>query len=127
MAYELTLHRRAAKAIQGLPTAEQATAIAKLRRLADDPRTMPDVEKLTGQDAYRLRVGARRVVYTVDHDLKAIAVSNVAHRSEVYRLSVCGGFPDSNQRCNASVCERHARLGVLRGGGCPRVIMAKST
>jgi mRNA-degrading endonuclease RelE of RelBE toxin-antitoxin system len=46
---------------------------------------MPDVEKLTRQDAYRLRVGAWRVVYAVDHDLKAIAVSKVAHRSEVYR------------------------------------------
>jgi len=85
MAYDLTIHRAAAKAIQRLPKAERDAVIAKLRRLANDPRTMPDVEKLTGQDAYRFRVGDWRVVYAVDHSLMVIAVAKVAHRSQVYR------------------------------------------
>lgn len=85
MAYSLTIHRSAAKAIKALPKAEQQAVLEKLRRLSADPRTMPDVTKLTGQDAYRFRVGDWRVVYAVDHDLRAVAVAKVAHRSEVYR------------------------------------------
>jgi mRNA interferase RelE/StbE len=85
MAYELTIHRRAAKAIQRLPKAECDAVVAKLRRLANDPQAMPDVEKLKGQDAYRFRVGDWRVVYAVDHAQKIVAVSKVAHRSQVYR------------------------------------------
>jgi mRNA interferase RelE/StbE len=85
MAYDLTIDRKAAKAIQKLPEPERSAVLAKLRRLATDPRTMPDVVKLSGQDAFRFRVGDWRVVYAVDHDLRAIAISKVMHRSQVYR------------------------------------------
>lgn len=43
-------------------------------------------EKLTGsQNAYRLRKGDYRVLYTVDDSAKTIIIYKIAHRREVYR------------------------------------------
>ena len=42
--------------------------------------------KLQGSDdAYRIRVGDYRVIYTVDDTVLIVAVERVRHRREVYR------------------------------------------
>ena len=35
---------------------------------------------------YKLRVGDWRVIYSIDHERKAIVVHMVGHRREIYRL-----------------------------------------
>ena len=56
-----------------------------MQPLAHHPR--PDgCRKLQGSDdAYRIRVGDYRVIYTVDDAVLIVAVERVSHRREVYR------------------------------------------
>lgn len=41
--------------------------------------------KLTGQDAYRIRVGDYGIIYSIHDDRLLILVIDVGHRREVYR------------------------------------------
>ena len=45
------------------------------------------LEKLAdrSEDAFRIRIGDYRVIYTVDDTVCIVAIENVRHRSEAYR------------------------------------------
>jgi mRNA interferase RelE/StbE len=55
-----------------------------LERLAEDPRA-PGTERLTGVDAYRLRVGDYRLIYEIDDAARVVYVTRVRHRRDAYR------------------------------------------
>lgn len=52
--------------------------------LAIDPRAGA-VEKLSGLELYRVRVGDHRIVYRIDDAARAVFVHRVRHRRDVYR------------------------------------------
>jgi len=58
--------------------------IRRIEALADDPRP-PGVQKLSGQDRYRIRQGVYRIVYAIQDQDLCVVVVKVGHRSEVYR------------------------------------------
>ena len=58
--------------------------VSRIRALASDPRP-PGCEKLTGQDRYRIRQGAYRIVYSVEDDTLVVYVVKVGQRGDVYR------------------------------------------
>jgi mRNA interferase RelE/StbE len=48
-------------------------------------RVRPAAKKLRGyKDRWRIRVGNYRVVYAIDDGKKAVDVTRIAHRKEVY-------------------------------------------
>lgn len=51
--------------------------------LAEDPRP-PSAKKLKGRDAFRVRVGNYRVIYTVEDDVLLVVVVTLGHRRDVY-------------------------------------------
>jgi mRNA interferase RelE/StbE len=55
-----------------------------LRALADEPRPHGR-QKLSGRDAWRIRVGAYRVIYEIDDAARSLLVVHVGHRRDVYR------------------------------------------
>jgi len=58
--------------------------LARLRALESNPRP-PDVKKLKGRAAWRVRVGDYRIIYEIhDRELVVIVVT-IGHRREVYR------------------------------------------
>ena len=58
----------------------------KLDQLAQDPYAHnPNVTRLQGRPAYRLRVGDWRVIYELEDDRLVILVLKVAPRGGVYR------------------------------------------
>ena len=58
--------------------------VARLERLAINPRP-PGCKKLRGGDKeWRIRVGDYRIVYEVDDRVRSIDVTRIAHRREVY-------------------------------------------
>ena len=65
------------------------TALRILRKLADleaDPYGLATTE-LVGEPGFRrLRIGAYRIIYTVDHDHIVIWIVAVGHRSRVYQV-----------------------------------------
>lgn len=55
-----------------------------LLKLEQNPRP-PGALKLTGEEGYRIRAGAWRVLYRIDDSLRHVVVYRVKHRREVYR------------------------------------------
>ncbi len=52
--------------------------------LAENPRPTGCI-KLTGMEAYRIRVGDYRIVYEITDRVLIVTVIDVGHRREVYR------------------------------------------
>jgi mRNA interferase RelE/StbE len=85
MAYEVEVTHKAAQAVRRLPAADRDRITAAIRNLGNDPRPH-GCEKLAGmKNAYRIRSGDYRVVYTVEDSIRIVSVVRVAHRREVYR------------------------------------------
>jgi mRNA interferase RelE/StbE len=73
------------KDLRKLPASLAARVVGEVEALGTHP--FPHgVEKLSGpENAYRIRLGAYRVVYSVFRELKLIEVQRVRHRKDVYR------------------------------------------
>jgi mRNA interferase RelE/StbE len=80
LAYKPSVERELAK----LPRSILQRADAAIQELTETPRP-PGCIKLTGVDAYRLRVGDYRIVYTIDDPGRLVVIHAVRHRREVYR------------------------------------------
>jgi mRNA interferase RelE/StbE len=84
MRYALEYVNAASRAVEKLPSRLQHRILDRLQTLTTNPRP-PGSLKLTGQDAYRLRVGDYRIIYTIHDDRLIVLVIDVGHRREVYR------------------------------------------
>lgn len=52
--------------------------------LATNPRPS-GCQKLSGREAWRVRVGDNRVVYEIDDPARRVLVVHIGHRRDVYR------------------------------------------
>jgi mRNA interferase RelE/StbE len=55
-----------------------------IRDLSNQPRP-PGCKKLSGRDAWRIRVGDYRVIYEITDFELVILIVHIGHRSEVYK------------------------------------------
>jgi mRNA interferase RelE/StbE len=55
-----------------------------MEALADAPRPQ-GCSKLTGRDAWRIRVGDYRIIYEIFDDRRVVIVVVVGHRKDAYR------------------------------------------
>ncbi|MFT4299504.1 MAG: type II toxin-antitoxin system RelE/ParE family toxin [Aeromicrobium sp.] len=84
MAYGIVIARKAAKALRLIDARQRAKIEEKIDALAVEPRPV-GVKKLTGLDAYRLRVGNYRVVYAIDDTVRIVEVTHVGTRQSIYK------------------------------------------
>ena len=85
--YKLLITRSATKELEAIPTKDRNRIIAKIRTLEKNPRP-PEVEKLSGEDKYRLRQGDYRILYEIlDRQLvvTVVTVVRIGNRRDVYR------------------------------------------
>lgn len=83
--YTLALTESAAKELSRL-TGPVVTRIAgRIERLADNPRPSGCKKLKGGVNEWRIRIGDYRVVYTIEDTAKAVDVTRIAHRKEVYK------------------------------------------
>ena len=82
--YELVFKKSVAKDLRGFPKADVKRILQRIRALADDPRP-PGCEKLSGQERYRLRQGAYRIVYEIHEKVLIVLIVKIGHRRDVYR------------------------------------------
>jgi mRNA interferase RelE/StbE len=86
--YRISIKCSAVKEIEAIPQKKERQRIIKrIGNLAANPRP-PGSRKLSGNDRYRIRQGAYRIVYSIKDNELLVVVVKVGNRKDVYR----GGF-----------------------------------
>lgn len=84
MRYQVILPKSVQKELNRLPDEITNRILIRLAALEINPRP-PDMKKLKGRDAWRIRVGDYRVIYEIHDRILQIIVITVGHRREIYR------------------------------------------
>ena len=84
MTYALLIERRAQRSLSRIAVQDRERISDAIRRLAEEPRPH-GVKKLSGRDAWRIRVGDYRILYEIQDERLLILVIDVGHRREIYR------------------------------------------
>jgi len=82
--YEVLIKPSAEKEMDRLPASVFRRAARVILALEADPRPV-GCKKLHGVEEYSLRVGAYRILYTIDDSARQIEVVAVGHRRDIYR------------------------------------------
>lgn len=82
--YEIEFKRSVDKDVRGIPASDLKKILLKIDSLRDNPRP-PGSVKLAGEEYYRIRQGAYRIVYEVQDTKLVIVVIKIGHRREIYR------------------------------------------
>ena len=82
--YKLLIKPSAIKELNKVPKKELSKITNKIQSLSKDPRPS-GCEKLAAQNAYRIRQGSYRIIYTIEDDNLIILVIKIGHRRDVYR------------------------------------------
>jgi len=82
--YTVVISRSAVKELDGLSPKTHERVIDHILQLEDNPHVF-GAEKLTGIDAYKLRVGNLRIIYTIDDKDKVVEIVMVDDRKQVYK------------------------------------------
>jgi mRNA interferase RelE/StbE len=83
--YEVELTARARKQYKALDPVVRERVRRTLRDLADDPAPAQVKALAGGSGLFRVRVGAWRIIYRIEHDQGRVVVVDIGHRSTVYR------------------------------------------
>lgn len=83
--YIIVLKKSAQKELSKISKTYYKSIKDAIDNLAYEPR--PDgCKKLSGNsDNYRIRVGAYRVVYTIEDNILKVSVIKVGHRKDIYK------------------------------------------
>jgi mRNA interferase RelE/StbE len=82
--YTVLFKRSAERELRATPPNDAKRILQIIQGLGLDPRP-PGCKKLKGQEAYRVRQGDYRILYTIDDSSKVVEIIKIGHRSEVYR------------------------------------------
>jgi len=82
--YRIVFKQSVAKDLSNIPKRDVQRILERIDGLADDPRPV-GVEKLSGDEKYRIRQGSYRILYAIDDDVVTVMIVKVGHRRDVYR------------------------------------------
>ena len=84
MSYHVVILSLARREIDKLPRDVKLRIAARIVSLEEDPRPNGAI-KMQGAESYRIRIGDYRVVYTIDDEVRIVAIIRAGHRRDVYR------------------------------------------
>ncbi len=84
MSFKILIERSALKALSKIPLAYRDRITDAIRTLADNRRPR-GAKKLSGRDAWRIRLGGYRVIYEIHDDELIVLVVSIGDRKDVYR------------------------------------------
>jgi mRNA interferase RelE/StbE len=82
--YSVYVTKTVQKQLAKLPNTIADRLETKMLALENDPRP-PGAVKLTGRDAYRIRVGDYRFIYDIQDAVLIVDILKVAHRKDIYK------------------------------------------
>ena len=84
MIYSVFIEKSAKKELTKIGLPDRDRIITAIRKLSENPRPLK-VKKLTGREAWRIRIGNYRVIYEIKDDQLIVLVITIGHRREIYR------------------------------------------
>lgn len=84
MPHTILILRSAQKELAELPSEIFIRIRDAIQALEEEPRPSGCV-KLSGREAWRIRIGNYRIIYEIDDAQKKLTVIHVGHRRDVYR------------------------------------------
>jgi len=84
--FEVIFKQSVAKDLRQLPKKDIKKILRRIEALRKEPRPA-GVEKLSGQEKYRIRQGMYRILYEIRNNELIIVVVKVGHRRYVYRVT----------------------------------------
>jgi len=82
--YQIEAQPELTRQMRGIPQHEKVRIMARIDTLATDPRPT-GVEKLTGVEGWRIRIGDYRVTYRIDDTKRVVTITRVGQRGSIYR------------------------------------------
>ena len=83
--YLVEFRRSAEKDLRRLNSSIQARVLRVIEALASNPRPNGCHKLVDSNNAYRVRVGDYRIIYTISDAVLIVAIESIRHRREVYR------------------------------------------
>jgi len=84
--YRVVFRKSVAQDLRRIPNSNLRRILATIDSLSEEPRPV-GVEKLSGQEKYRVRQGNYRILYEIKDDEVIVVVVKVGHRRDVYLRS----------------------------------------
>ena len=84
MPYAITIKRKAQKSLIKIPEPHQSRIIKSIKKLAANPHPVQS-KKLTGRNAWRIRIGNYRVIYEISNNKLLILVLHIGDRKDIYK------------------------------------------
>ena len=85
MSYRIQVTRSAEREILRLPVQLRNRILQSLDGLFKQPRPNGCKKLRDSENLWRMRIGAYRVIYSIQDEVRLVRVERAAHRSEVYR------------------------------------------
>jgi mRNA interferase RelE/StbE len=83
--YKVIIDRQVLKSLNKMPNVYLSGIREAINNLASNPRPFGCVKLVGSENAYRLRVGIYRIIYTIEDNILTVEVIKIDHRSRVYR------------------------------------------
>ena len=84
--YKIIFRKSVAQDMRRIPNRDLRKILAAINSLSEEPRPS-GVERLSGQEKYRVRQGNYRIIYEINVKEVMVIVVKVGHRKDVYRRS----------------------------------------
>ena len=84
MDYKIQIKKKVIKYLETLRKKDAERIISVIQALAIEPRPT-GFKKLTGEDAYRIRIGNYRVIYEILDDMLIVYILKAGPRGDVYK------------------------------------------
>jgi len=84
--YRLVFRKSVVRDLRRIPNHDLKRILSTLESLSEDPRPV-GIEKLSGNERYRVRQGNYRIIYEINDNEIVVVVVKVGHRKDVYRCS----------------------------------------
>ena len=82
--YKIVFKKSVAKDLRQIPKKYIQRILKRIDSLKEDPRPA-GVEKLSGDEKYRIRQGNYRILYMIEDEIITVTIVKVGHRRDVYR------------------------------------------
>ena len=83
MTYQISIKRRALKALEDINEPYYASIKAAIYNLANNPRPK-GYKKLKGREGYRIRVANYRIIYDIFDNALIVEIIDLGHRKDIY-------------------------------------------